>query len=178
MMYPRLCLARNLLADNGAIFISIDDNESHNLRHLLDEIFGPENFIAIFVRKIGASARMDATHVSNEQEYVIAYAKDLEECEINQIPSANVETYKLVDKHKSQRGKYTLDKLDRGAIQGNEKLQYPITAPDGSKIYPGGESRPANWFWRWSEKKFQWGIENDYIVFRKSRNSGWNVCFQ
>jgi adenine-specific DNA-methyltransferase len=75
MMYPRLSLARNLLAEDGSIFVSIDDNEVHNLRLLMDEVFGPENFIGQFVWAAGR--KNDATFVSQSHEYMIAYARNV-----------------------------------------------------------------------------------------------------
>ncbi len=70
MMYPRLKLARNLLRDDGVIAVSIDDNEVHNLRHLLDEIFGPENFLTAVVWQKAYVANMTAKHISTTHDYL------------------------------------------------------------------------------------------------------------
>jgi adenine-specific DNA-methyltransferase len=75
MMYPRLVLARNLLQQDGAVFVAIDDNEVHNLRLLLDSIFGPENFIAQFVWAAGR--KNDSKFVSNSHEYMVCYARNI-----------------------------------------------------------------------------------------------------
>jgi adenine-specific DNA-methyltransferase len=75
MMYPRLVLARNLLTEDGAIFVSIDDNEVHNLRSIMDEIFGPENFIGQFVWAAGR--KNDAKFISSSHEYILVYARSL-----------------------------------------------------------------------------------------------------
>ncbi len=75
MMYPRLKLARNLLRDDGVIFISIDDNEAPNLRKLCDEVFGIENFVTEFIWKRRASSAMSDNNVSADHEYVVAYEK-------------------------------------------------------------------------------------------------------
>lgn len=119
---------------------------------------------------------MDAKHIATEQNYIICYAREIDNLEINQLIAENMNTYPFAHKHESVRGKYKLNKLDRGSIGGDEKMRYPITAPDGSAIWAGGDRARTNW--RWAEAKLKWGIENDFIVFRKSRNSGWNVCFQ
>ena len=74
MMYPRLKLARNLLRDDGAIFVSIDDHEVHNLRLVMDEVFGPENHAATFVWKRKAGGGDDSTHVATEHEYALCYS--------------------------------------------------------------------------------------------------------
>jgi adenine-specific DNA-methyltransferase len=78
MMYPRLFMARNLLRDDGVIFVSIDDNEVHNLRMLMNEVFGEENFLASFVRKRRMPTGMTDTQVSADHEYVIAFARVVE----------------------------------------------------------------------------------------------------
>src|SRR5690606_21898782 len=88
MMYPRLKLARNLLTDDGVIFISIDDNEVHNLRKICDEVFGERNFVAdlIWQKKTGSS---DAKHIATITEYVIVYAKNINHLELNQDEAAH-----------------------------------------------------------------------------------------
>jgi adenine-specific DNA-methyltransferase len=74
-MYPRLKLAQKLLTDDGVIFVSIDDNEQANLKLLMDDIFGEGNFVAEFIRKSGISARLDAKHISIENDFIFLYAK-------------------------------------------------------------------------------------------------------
>ena len=178
MMWPRLQLLKELLSDDGVIFVSIDDNEHHHLRMLMNEIFGENNFVAQFVRKTATSPRMDAKHIATEHDCVICYAREIDNLEVNQLLAENMDTYPFADKHESERGKYKLNKLDRGSIGGDEKMRYPITAPDGSTIWAGGDRSRTNWRWRWAEAKLKWGIENDFIVFRKSREGCWNVYFK
>ena len=116
MMYPRLYLARNLLSDNGAIFISIDDNESHNLRHLLDEIFGPENFIAAFSWISNFKGRqIGSTGPAKTHEQVLCYAKDIDEIgdwkvEIQRARKEMPDTYRVVDYEvkMDERGEYVI----------------------------------------------------------------------
>ena len=138
----------------------------------MDEIFGAINFIAKIVRKSGVAPRQDAEFFAVEQDYVFVYAREIDNLEINLEPVKNLDTYTLSDKHESKRGKYKLNKLDRGTKQWSASLRYPIIAPDGSKIWPGGREENTRWIWTWSKEKFQWGIENDFIVFRKSRGGG------
>ncbi len=83
MMYPRLRLARNLLSDDGVIFISIDDNEVDNLKKICNEIFGEDNFIAILIRKTGATRAM-AKHFDIRHDYVVVYAKNINNLELNE----------------------------------------------------------------------------------------------
>ncbi|GAA5819384.1 MAG: DNA methylase [Methanobrevibacter sp. CfCl-M3] len=177
MMYPRLKLARNLLTDDGVIFISIDDNEVENLKKVCNEIFGEENFINTFVRKSGVSARLDSRYISIENDYILLYSKNSSKLQLNQKESPSDGSYKLKDNHFNQRGGYKLNKMDRGSINYSKSLDYPIKALDNSLIYPGGTKEMNGWCWRWSKEKFIWGLENDFIVIKESKN-GWSVYFK
>lgn len=177
MIYPRLKLARNLLTDDGVIFISIDMNELENIKKVCNEIFGEDNYICEFIRKSGVSARLDSKHISIESDYILLYSKNKNNVTINQKPMESDDSYKLEDKHVKERGRYKLNKMDRGSIKYSSSLDYPIDAPDGSKIYPGSIKENNGWCWRWSEKKLKWGIENDFIVIKKV-NDKWNVYFK
>jgi len=176
-MYPRLYIARELLKDDGVIFVSIDDNELAQLRLLMDEIFGEENFIGIFVRKTGIAPRLDASHLSIEQDYIICFSKNINSLDLNKKLVDINEGYPFKDKYYQKRGKYKLNKLDRGSIKYSSSLDYPIKAPDGSLIYPGGKEK-NKWCWRWSKEKVKWGIKNDFIVFKKDKNNEWKVYFK
>ena len=177
MIYPRLKLARNLLTDDGVIFISIDINELENCKKVCNEIFGEDNYICEFVRKSGVSARLDSKYISIESDYILLYCKNKNHVLINQKPLDSDDSYKLEDEHVEERGRYKLNKMDRGSIKYSTSLDYPIDAPDGSKIYPGSVKENNGWCWRWSEKKLKWGIENDFIVIKKV-NDKWNVYFK
>ena len=174
MMFPRLKLARNLLTNDGVIFISIDDNEEFNLKKLCDEIFGESNYICNFVRKNKSGSGHDSKNIAIEFDYILCYAKNIEEVKINQEP-VNVDDdpkYKFTDEFVEERGKYYLRDLNYGGSY-SEKMDYPITTPDGSIIYSGGKKGKPN-TWRWSEPKFKWGLENQFIEFKK-RNDEWKV---
>lgn len=177
LMYPRLMLARNLLSDDGVIFISIDDNEVHNLRKICDEVFGEENFVCEFIRKSGVSARLDAKHISIENDYILMYAKNKSKLSLNQMALENDNTYNLRDNYFDIRGAYKLNKLDRGSISYSKSLDYAIPAPDGTLIYPGDSNKSNGWCWRWSKEKLDWGIKNGFIEIKKGK-SGWSVYFK
>ena len=81
MMYPRLLLARNLLTDDGSIFVSIDDNEVAHLRELMDDIFGPENFLGQFIWAAGR--KNDAKYISTSHEYILVYARNIQTLNTN-----------------------------------------------------------------------------------------------
>lgn len=181
-MYPRLYIARQLLKDDGVIFVSIDDNEVAQLRLLMDEVFGEDNFVSEFIwqKKTGAS---DANNIAVITEYILCYCKNTFYTNLNKnTNSFNENRYKLSDEFEEERGKYYIDNLDRGGLSYSDSLNYPIECPDGTITYPKGRLDYENdgWIWKWSKEKFQWGIENKFIEFRKStsKQSGWAVCYK
>ena len=177
MMYSRLKLARNLLTDDGVIFISIDDNEQVNLKKLCDEIFGEENFIANFIRRTINSGKQDSITASNYHEYLLIYSKNINEIKLNRREKSEEDReklYPLKDEYVNTRGRYYISQLDKGSIQYSDSLNYMIIAPDGTEIWPGKGFEDKTKVFRWSKEKVKWGIENDYIVFKKQLN-GWKV---
>jgi adenine-specific DNA-methyltransferase len=167
-MYPRLLLARDLLSEDGVIFISIDDNEQANLKLLCDEIFGEENFVANMIRQEKAGSGHDSKGLAIEYDYILCYARNISTLKINYEP-VNVENdkYKLVDEFVDERGKYYLRDLDyKGSY--SPSLDYPIELPNGKIIWAGGKQGPPN-TWRWSKQKFEWGIKNKFIVFKDQK---------
>lgn len=177
-MYPRLQLAKELLADDGVIFISIDENEQPNLSLLADEIFGEMNSIGTLVWRStpGSNTGNDLKTVT---EYVVTYSKNKPLSMFRGI-TPDASEYKLMDSHYSYRGGFKENKLDR-RMTGNhysEALNYPITMPDGSQLWPGNStSRQEHWNWRWSREKVSWGFENDFLICKKQEN-GWSVYFK
>ncbi len=173
-MEKRLLLARNLLKNTGAIFISIDDNEVAQLKLLCNQIFGEDNFVAQFIRKNKAGAGHDSGQVAIEFDYMLCFAKSISNLNFEKeiLDVENDTKYKLEDKHVKHRGKYYLRDLDyKGSY--SESGDYPIITPDKTTIYPGGKFGKPN-TWRWSKEKVKWGIENDYIVFNK-KNNDWKI---
>jgi adenine-specific DNA-methyltransferase len=172
MMYPRLYLARNLLREDGVIFVSIDDNEVHNLRMIMNEIFGEENFIANIIWKSKTGSN-DATTIDTITEYAIVYAKNTDEIEFKKnISGYNISRYRLKDEFYETRGPYYLDTLDRGGLRYSDKLNYGIECPDGSIVFPNGRKIFLNdgWTYKWSLDKVKWGIENKFIEIKEQRN--------
>ncbi len=180
MIYPRLRLAYNLLRDDGVIFISIDDNEVHNLRKVCDEVFGEENFVAKLVWQSTPGSNT-GTNIITVTEYILVYAKSKANCLFNTLPISDEEKYVLEDEYVAKRGKYILNKLDRRMTgpHYSEALNYPIEMPDGKHIYPGSTEHRnnENWNYRWSKTKVDWGIENGFIVFKNIGDS-WNTYFK
>lgn len=177
MMYPRLKVARDLLADDGVIFISLDDNEIENLTKICNEIFGEENFIAVFPRLTTKSGKTPATYMISH-DYVLCYVKNEKNIFIGkQYEDAS---YKFSDEYESTRGKYNLKQpLDCNSISYSASLDYPITYK-GITYYPGsnyeeylkrkaGKVLPKDYAWRWSKELFDFGLENGWIVFQNGR---------
>lgn len=180
-MKKRLELAVKLLKEDGVIFISIDDNEAANLKVLCDQIFNEDNYIAEFSRKVSASPRMDAKHIAVGNDKILVYAKNKNSLVITKKES---ETYlnnpsAQKDDHFEERGYFILNKLDRGSINYSKTCDYPIITPTGETIYPGGDYEKwkqrqngvfnkKDWCWRWNKAKLEWGIANDYIVFKNN----------
>ena len=173
MLYPRLKLAKDLLSDDGVIFISIDDNEQDNLKKIGDEIFGASNFLANIIWEKADSPRMDAKAFSTKHDFVLVYAKQnsddvIKKDKLGEIP----EHYDKID---AKGNRYYLKPLRyMGAADAREdrpNLYYPIIAPNGEEVYPirsdGSDGR-----WRWSQEKFK--NEKDRLEFVNGRN-GWSV---
>ena len=166
MIYPRLKVAKDLLSDDGVIFISIDDNEYDNLKKICDEIFGTNNFISNMIwQNTGGSNT--GSNIVTITEYVLIYGKNKNLVKIKLIEK-NDENYKLKDEFFETRGRYYLQKLDGKFTPDHytESLNYPIYV-EGKEIWPGGGNFKSNelWNWRWSKTKVEWGIKNKFIEF-------------
>lgn len=165
MMYPRLKLARDLLTDDGVIFISIDDNEQANLKRLCDEIFGEENFVGEFIWKKKQGGGNDSNIIVVEHEYIISYIKGNKSDFIFNLDA----NYKLNDNlypFRDQKGEYGLVTLDKSSIRFSDSLVFEIKSPNGDSFYPrvikGKQS-----CWRWSKAK----VEENYseLVFKDGK---------
>ena len=165
MMYPRLRLAANLLSEDGAIFISIDDMEQSNLKKICDEIFGEENFIADFIWKKKQGGGNDSTCVVSEHEYVICYAKSLSNTifYLDKNYPLDLNLYPRKDELGRSFGLVTLDKA---SIQFSPSLVFDIQGPDG-KIYKPRIVKGKQSCWRWSKEKVQ--KEYSSLVFENDK---------
>ena len=174
MMYPRLKLARDLLTDDGVIFISIDDNEQANLKRLCDEIFGEENFVVDlkWLNKEGGGSS-DSKLFRVKDEHILLYSKNITQLEIKGLSPSNVERYNKSDEYFEERGKYYLQKLGMGSIQYSKSMDYPILMEDGTFLYPSDNNSGKKAIWRWSKEKYEWGVKNGYIVARQDQNGKW-----
>lgn len=174
MMYSRLLISRNLLSNEGVIFISIGEHEVRNLRNICDEVFGEKNFVSLitWVSKSGGSG--DEKLMISATEYILVFAKNIETLELGKEPiNTEDDKYNLSDEFVESRGKYVLKKLDfrMTSLHYTESLNYPIVDPDGNELWPGGESyrQDGGWNWRWSKQKVEWGFKNHFLEFKKNK---------
>ncbi len=163
MIYPRLKLAKNLLSDNGLIFISIDDNEEPNLRRVCDDVFGPRNFVATYVWKARSGKDHTAQFASVSQEYVLCYCK-----EKSQVSVGKDIRVRSGGNYCDDRGNYRREQLRQWGThdrrQDRPTMYYPVIAPDGRPVFPlrqdGSEGR-----WRISQDRMNNMIKCDNVDF-------------
>lgn len=174
-MYPRLLLAKDLLKQDGVIFISIDDNECAQLKLLCDEIFGEGNFVAEMPR-LTKKAGKSTNQIAKNHDYVLCYQKN--SINFKQI-DIDENDYSLKDEFYNERGGYKLNQnLDYNSLQYNKKMDYEIVIGN-EKFYAGGletytERQKGNfgtidWVWRWSKAKFDFGLANGFIEVKNNR---------
>jgi adenine-specific DNA-methyltransferase len=164
MIYPRLKLARDLLTDDGVIFISIDDNEVAQLRKICDEILGSNNFIAELVWQKRKGGGNDTMFIGIDHEYILVYAKSL----VSQPTAWRVkyeDEYLKRYNHKDAIGKYYYDTLSRPGLKN--PIIYDVTCPDGSIIKDGT--------WQISKESFFNGLETGEVLFIKNKYGKYSV---
>nr|WP_255485311.1 site-specific DNA-methyltransferase [Sporosarcina sp. BP05] len=164
MIYPRLKLAKNLLTDDGTIFISIDDNEQEKLKMICNEIFGVANFVAQFIREKRTN-RENRKMISARHEYVLCYSKNLnlDKKVIKQLPMTEkaLSSYKNMDN--DPRGLWKSDPATAQAGHGTKSQFYVLTAPNGKEHY-----LQSGRCWLYTKDVMQEAIEEGRIWFGKS----------
>lgn len=163
MIYPRLKLAKDLLTDDGVIFISIDDNEQENLKKCCDEVFGGQNFVAQLVWERAFSPKNDARFVSNSHDYVLMYAKDITQFVIGRLPRTAEANARYSNPDNDPRGVWMSS--DISVKTYNAECDYPITTPSGRVIEP-----PAGRCWRLSKNAFLERLQDNRIWFGPDGN--------
>ena len=164
MIYPRLVLARNLLANDGVIFISIDDNEQENLKKICDEVFGEKNFIAQVIWERAYAPVNLKKHFSENHDYIICYAKDIDKAICNGLPRASEANDRYSNPDNDPRGIWKSDNLSVGPIV--QSKIYEIITPGGRKVLP-----PEGYCWRLSKEKFKEFVKDNRIWFGKDGNN-------
>jgi len=179
MMIPRLKLLRELLSEDGAIFISIDDNEVHHLRSLMDEVFGEQNFVANVIWEKADSPRMDVELFSNRHDHIIAYARAIDEFAVNRRLYDEGGLPAHYDKIDKEGRAYYLKPLRAMGGQGEARearpgLFFPLVAPDGTQVLPRLQDG-TDGAWRWSPDKVE--QEKARIEWTKGKE-GWTPYFR
>ena len=168
MIYSRLMLARNLLTDDGVIFISIDDNEIDNLMKICDELFGDSNFVGCISRATGTTTGQDANKIGSSLDYCVVYSKS-SQFTLNGIDMDEKDMKRFNES--DSKGRYsTLQLRKTGNADRKEdrpNMFYPVKAPDGSDVYPFG---PGDYLSRWrvAQDSYEKLVAEDMIVWKKS----------
>ena len=158
MMYPRLKLARNLLGGNGLIFVSIDDHETNNLRTLMNEVFGEENFVCNAVRQKAYTANMTAEHISDTHDHILIYAKDAISAELGRFDRTDEQMAKFKNPDNDPRGPWKAENLSAGKFYAAG--QFVITGPNGQQFFP-----PPGRYWRCNEDQYKKWVADNRITF-------------
>ncbi len=164
MIYPRLKVARDLLTDDGVIFISIDDNEIENLRKVCDEVFGEQNFIATLVWERAYSPKNDAKFISNSHDYILMFAKRIDSFHIGRLERTAEANARYSNPDNDPRGDWKPS--DMSVKTYNAECDYPITCPSGRVVEP-----PAGRCWRLSRNAFRERLQDNRIWFGTDGNS-------
>lgn len=176
LMYARLHILYSLLAENGSIWISLDDNEAHYLKVVCDEVFGRHNFIADVAWEKADSPRMDAKLFSTRYDHTLVYAKDINKVSIKKIETTQIPEH--YDKTDENNRRYYLKPLramnQNDSREARPNLYFPLTAPDGTVVYP---HRPdgSDGTWRWSQKKIE---SNPSLIEWVNGRNGWSPYYR
>lgn len=169
MMYPRLRLASNLLRDDGAIFISIDDDEINNLLKICDEVFGEENFVGMFIWRKKEGGGQAKEYFAIEHEYVVVYRKSEQLRWIDKTEERNISQYNKND----DKGNFKVTKLAKwgntARREDRPSMYFSIIAPDGTKAFPiapdGNDGR-----WRVGKDRMEELVSNNLVYWEKKGN--------
>ena len=179
MMYPRLKLLRDLLSDDGIIFVSIDDNEYCNLNGIMNEIFGEENFVGALPRTTRRGGKTDSLIVS-EMDIILSYSKnkDMLNKSFGIIKTVG-DNYKYKDEFFEERGLYQTKPLDVSSLTYSKNMDYIFTDKEGNKYYAGGKERynkrkknkqmSKDWTWRWSKDKLDFALKTGFAFLKDGK---------
>lgn len=163
-MWPRLKLLHELLADDGVIFVSIDDNEVHHLRAIMDEIWGEENFVADIIWQKKYAPQNDAKYFSDNHDFILVCAKKKDEWQLNLLPRTKEMDARYSNPDDDSRGNWKAGDLSVKSY--SEKYDYPITTPSGRLVEP-----PKGRCWRVSKEGFQKLVDDNRIWFGVDNNN-------
>ena len=174
MMWPRLELLRELLAQDGSIWVSVDDNEAHYLKVVMDEAFGRKNFLTNFVWQKSYGGGSKAKWFVGLHENVLCYARNIDrlpELWLPPDPDAMTKYYKLKDEKFEERGPYRLQPLATTSMDDRPNLRYPITLSSGEKIWPEKQ-------WQWSKERVDNALRDDELVISRKKSGKTVVSYK
>jgi adenine-specific DNA-methyltransferase len=170
LMYPRLELLRELLSEDGSIWVSIDDNEAHYLKVMMDEVFGRGNFVAnvVWQKKFQSQANSDG--ISGSHDHILVFAKQRKTVELGLLPRSDASKAKYSNADNDSRGVWMSDNFTVSLTSGQRGAQfartgfssniYPITTPTGREVMP-----PSGTCWRFSSERFQELVSDNRVWF-------------
>ena len=164
MIYSRLLLARNLLSDDGVIFVSIDDHEQENMKKICDEIFGAQNFLAQVIWERAYSPINLKKHFSESHDYILCYAKNMISAVCNGLPRSSEANDRYSNPDNDPRGVWKSSDLSVGPIVASKV--YEITTPSGRKVLP-----PSGYCWRLDKATFAQYVSENRIWFGPDGNN-------
>lgn len=174
MIYPRLKVARDLLADDGVIFVSIDDNEVENLKKICSEIFGAQNFLTCVTRSTGTPTGGGFDGLVNELDYILIFAKDIHSAIINGLPMSEDDS--AIYDQTDEKGRYLTRSLRRTGGEDHREdrptMYYGVVAPDGTEVFPKG---PTGYESRWicGLPKYNEMVAQGLIEWKQNREGNW-----
>ena len=164
MMYPRLKLARNLLTEDGVIFISIDDNEVHNLRKICDEIFGDDNFVSTIVWQSKKGGGSDSKTVVKDHEYIICFSKNISELKLGAVELQSEPLDKIDENGRYRRGRELNKWGSNSRREDRPTMWFPINGPNNTDVYPI-KNNGEEGCWRYGKKNMEEFVKNGNIEF-------------
>lgn len=164
MIYSRLLLARNLLTEDGVIFISIDDYEIDNLQKICNEVFGSQNYVGTVIWERAFAPKNDAKYFSASHDYILSYSKNIGSFKIGKLPRTDEANSRYKNPDNDPRGPWTPDNLTVKTYNAN--TDYPITTPGGRIVNPANGS-----CWRVSKERFAELVEDNRIYFGDEGNN-------
>ena len=173
-MYQRLMLSKDLLRQDGVIFVSIDDNEMPTLAMLMNKVFGKANWVSTFIWKKSYGGGAKTKHVLGVHEYVFCFAQSkvtLDDFWLPPDPTAEERYYKFRDEHFETRGPYRIKPLEATkSMDARPNLIFPVPAPDGTELLPKRQ-------WWWSKDRVMKVLAENGLHFTKTKG-GWSVSYK
>lgn len=158
MMLPRLQLLRDLLSDDGSIWVTIDDNEGHYLKVLMDEVFGRGNFVSSVIWQKKYAPKSDSKYLSESHDFILGYAKKLDSLNLNRIVKGDKQISRYTNRDSDPRGAWKASDVLRS--EARDYAIFPVTLPSGKEVWP-----PSGTSWRYTKEKFAELVADNRIWF-------------